>query len=69
MAEILWLIGEKTRVVAVVPGEAAHVPHSTTYFQDSVTEKLFLFEFQKLDDIQIFFKRNLYYVSANDGTR
>lgn len=64
MANILWSIGERQRVVVVLPGEIPHIPHSHTYFQDSVTEKLYFFEFIQLDDLQIFLKRYLYYVSA-----
>lgn len=40
MTEILWQIGEKSMVSIVLPGEVAHVAHSHTYFQDSVTEKV-----------------------------
>lgn len=40
MSEILWNIGEKTRVVVVLPGEVPHIAHSHTYFQDTVTEKV-----------------------------
>lgn len=63
MANILWNIGEKTKVTVVLPGEIPHIPHSHTYFQDSVTEKLYLFEITQLDDLQIFIKRYLFYVS------
>ena len=64
MANILWNIGERQKVIVVLPGEIPHIPHSHTYFQDSVTEKLYFFEFIQLDDLQIFLKRYLYYVSA-----
>lgn len=40
MSEILWNIGEKTKVIVVLPGDAPLIPHSHTYFQDSVTEKV-----------------------------
>lgn len=40
MAEILWNIGEKSKVVVALPGDASLIPHSHTYFQDSVTEKV-----------------------------
>lgn len=64
MANILWTIGEHQKVIVVLPGEIPHIPHSHTYFQDSVTEKLYFFEFIQLDDLQIFLKRYLYYVSG-----
>lgn len=40
MTDILWTIGEKSQAIVVLPGEIAHVGHSHTYFQDSVTEKV-----------------------------
>lgn len=40
MTEILWNIGEKTKVIVTLPGETAFIPHSHSYFQDSVTEKV-----------------------------
>lgn len=40
MSEILWNIGEKTRVIIALPGDVPHVVHSHTYFQDTVTEKV-----------------------------
>lgn len=63
MARILWNIGEQVKVLIVLPGDIPHIPHSHTYFQDSVTEKLYFFEFIQLDDLQIFLKRFLYFVS------
>lgn len=67
MANILWAIGEQQKVTVVLPGEIPHIPHSHSYFQDSVTEKLYFFEFIQLDDLQIFLKRFLCYVSAPSG--
>lgn len=81
MSEILWNIGEKTQVTIVLPGDNPHVVHSHSYFQDSVTEKvywvliksieirtqfffqLYLFELTQLEDVQIFLKRHLHFVS------
>lgn len=40
ISEILWNIGEKTKVVIALTGEINLIPHSHTYFQDSVTEKV-----------------------------
>lgn len=40
MSEILWNIGEKIKVVITLTGESILIPHSHTYFQDSVTEKV-----------------------------
>lgn len=62
ISEILWNVGEKTKVIITLTGESIWIPHSHTYFQDSVTEKLLLFEFMKLEDLEIFLKRYLYFV-------
>ncbi|XP_055305544.1 inactive ubiquitin carboxyl-terminal hydrolase MINDY-4B [Sitodiplosis mosellana] len=67
ISEILWNIGEKVKVVIVLTGETNLIPHSHTYFQDSVTEKLLLFEFTKLDDLEIFLKRYLYFFCEENG--
>lgn len=40
VSAILWKVGEQQRVVVAVPQEKSHVPHSQTYFQDGVTEKV-----------------------------
>jgi ubiquitin carboxyl-terminal hydrolase MINDY-3/4 len=64
LSEILWNIGEKTKVIVAIPGENPHIPHTQTYFQDTVTEKLYLFEFMKLDDLQIFVKLHITHVSS-----
>lgn len=63
MAEILWNVGEKTKAIVTLPGEIPHISHSHVYFQDSVTEKLYLFEIENLEELQIFIKRFLFYVS------
>lgn len=51
VSQILWQIGEKTKVTVVLPGDVPLIVHSHTYFQDSVTEKLYIFEFHKIDDL------------------
>ncbi|XP_028523828.1 probable ubiquitin carboxyl-terminal hydrolase MINDY-4 isoform X2 [Apis cerana] len=48
-----------TAVVAL-PQEIPYVQHSVQYFQDGLTETLHLFEFESLDDLEIFIKRYLY---------
>lgn len=45
MSEILWNIGEKAKVTIALPGELPHIVHSHTYFQDSVTEKVYISRF------------------------
>ncbi|XP_021706356.1 inactive ubiquitin carboxyl-terminal hydrolase MINDY-4B isoform X1 [Aedes aegypti] len=67
ISDILWNIGEKTKAIFALPGEASHIPHSHVYFQDNVTEKLFFFEFTTLDEMQIFAKRYLPYFTENPG--
>lgn len=43
MSEILWNIGEKSKVIVTLPSDTSYIPHSHTYFQDSVTEKVIFF--------------------------
>lgn len=66
MADILWMIGERTKVCVVLPGEVAHIVHSHAYFLDGVTEKLMLFDVHSLEDLQILLKRYLYFVSVQN---
>lgn len=40
MAEILWSVGEKSKVIIPLPGDVIFIPHSHTYFQDTVTERV-----------------------------
>ncbi|CRK99330.1 CLUMA_CG012562, isoform A [Clunio marinus] len=61
ISEILWNIGEKTKTIVCLPGELPHIGHSHAYFQDNVTEKLWMFEFNNLDDLQIFIKRYIFF--------
>ncbi|XP_065091249.1 inactive ubiquitin carboxyl-terminal hydrolase MINDY-4B isoform X2 [Ochlerotatus camptorhynchus] len=67
ISDILWNIGEKTKAIIALPGEASHISHSHVYFQDNVTEKLYFFEFTTLDEMQIFAKRYLPYFTENPG--
>lgn len=59
ISEILWNVGERQKVVLVLPGDLPHIQHSHSYFQDSVTEKLYFFEFLSREELQIFVKRYL----------
>lgn len=61
IAEILWNVGEKQKVFVCLPGDVPHISHSHAYFQDNVTEKLWIFEFNKLEDLQIFIKRYIFF--------
>lgn len=40
MSEVLWGIGEKAKVIVPLPGDVVLFPHSHTYFQDTVTERV-----------------------------
>lgn len=68
ISEILWNIGEKQKVIIGLPGDIPHIQHSHSYFADGVTEKLYLFEFSSKEELQIFLKRYLYYVSIYSYT-
>lgn len=43
LSEMLWNVGEKTKSTVVLPGDVPHIAHSHTYFQDNVTEKVWVF--------------------------
>lgn len=62
IAEILWNIGERQKVIVGMPGDIPHLQHTNQYFQDGVTEKIYLFEFLTREELQIFVKRYLYHV-------
>ncbi|XP_076682183.1 inactive ubiquitin carboxyl-terminal hydrolase MINDY-4B isoform X2 [Andrena cerasifolii] len=55
-----------TAVVAL-PQEAPYLQHSVQYFQDGLTETLHLFEFDSLEDLEIFVKRYLYLFQDEGG--
>ena len=57
IADIIWNIGEKQKAIIVLNSEVQHVLHSEGFFQDTVTERLEIFEFNKLEDMQFFLKR------------
>ncbi|XP_070505107.1 inactive ubiquitin carboxyl-terminal hydrolase MINDY-4B-like [Chironomus tepperi] len=61
LSEILWNVGDKTKVNVCLPGDSPHISHSQSYFQDNITEKLSIFEFNKLEDLQIFIKRYVFF--------
>ncbi|PSN30665.1 hypothetical protein C0J52_26881 [Blattella germanica] len=60
ISDILWRIGEKSKCYVVMPQEIIHIPQGHKYLQDGVTEKLNIFEFTDLEDLQIFIKRYLF---------
>ncbi|XP_043251480.1 inactive ubiquitin carboxyl-terminal hydrolase MINDY-4B isoform X1 [Colletes gigas] len=55
------------RAVVALPQETPYLQHSVQYFQDGLTETLHLFEFDSLDDLQIFIKRYLYLFQDEGG--
>ncbi|XP_033333724.2 inactive ubiquitin carboxyl-terminal hydrolase MINDY-4B isoform X1 [Megalopta genalis] len=55
------------RAIVVLPQETAYLQHSVQYFQDGLTETLHLFEFESLDDLEIFIKRYLYLFQDEGG--
>ncbi|XP_023711806.1 inactive ubiquitin carboxyl-terminal hydrolase MINDY-4B isoform X5 [Cryptotermes secundus] len=67
IADILWRIGEKSKCSVVLPQDLVHVPHSHKYLQDGITEKLNIFEFTDLEDLQIFIKRHIYIFEDDPG--
>ncbi|XP_060813323.1 inactive ubiquitin carboxyl-terminal hydrolase MINDY-4B isoform X1 [Bombus pascuorum] len=55
------------RAVVALPQETPYVQHSVQYFQDGLTETLHLFEFDSLEDLEIFIKRYLYLFQDEGG--
>ncbi|XP_077283192.1 inactive ubiquitin carboxyl-terminal hydrolase MINDY-4B, partial [Arctopsyche grandis] len=67
ISEILWKAGEQKKCVVALPQDTVYVQHSHSYYQDSITEKLHIFEFFKVDDLEIFVKRYLYLFEEEPG--
>ncbi|XP_076238324.1 inactive ubiquitin carboxyl-terminal hydrolase MINDY-4B [Calliopsis andreniformis] len=55
------------RAVVVLPQETSYMQHNVQYFQDGLTETLHLFEFESLEDLEIFIKRYLYLFQDEGG--
>ncbi|XP_076222328.1 inactive ubiquitin carboxyl-terminal hydrolase MINDY-4B isoform X2 [Nomia melanderi] len=55
------------RAIVALPQEIPYLQHSVHYFQDGLTETLHLFEFETLDDLEIFVKRYLYLFQDEGG--
>ncbi|XP_011148914.2 inactive ubiquitin carboxyl-terminal hydrolase MINDY-4B isoform X1 [Harpegnathos saltator] len=53
--------------VVALPQETPYVQHSVQYFQDGLTETLHLFEFNSLENLEIFIKRYLYLFHDEGG--
>ncbi|EGI68163.1 UPF0526 protein C7orf67-like protein [Acromyrmex echinatior] len=48
------------KAIVALPQDTPYLQHSVQYFQDGLTETLHLFEFNSLEDLEIFIKRYLY---------
>ncbi|XP_070156248.1 inactive ubiquitin carboxyl-terminal hydrolase MINDY-4B isoform X1 [Polyergus mexicanus] len=55
------------KAVVVLPQDTPYLQHSVQYFQDGLTETLHLFEFNSLEDLEIFIKRYLYLFHDEGG--
>ncbi|XP_033219974.1 inactive ubiquitin carboxyl-terminal hydrolase MINDY-4B isoform X2 [Belonocnema kinseyi] len=55
------------KAIVALPQETPYLPHSVQYFQDGLTETLHLFEFNSLEDLEIFIKRYLYLFQDEGG--
>ncbi|XP_020288125.1 protein FAM188B2 isoform X1 [Pseudomyrmex gracilis] len=82
IAEIIWrsaggfsvsacpnVVGNNTvpKAVIALPQDTPYLQHSAHYFQDGLTETLHLFEFNSLEDLEIFVKRYLYLFHDEGG--
>ncbi|XP_050684518.1 inactive ubiquitin carboxyl-terminal hydrolase MINDY-4B [Leptidea sinapis] len=70
-SDIIWRCGgqgqTEPKAIVALPTDKIYVQHGSNYYQDGVTEKLHLFEFSNLEDLQIFIKRYLYLFQIEDG--
>ncbi|XP_037935878.1 inactive ubiquitin carboxyl-terminal hydrolase MINDY-4B [Teleopsis dalmanni] len=68
MVEILRNIADKGKVIMVLhsPDDEPFVPHTVTYFHDSVTEKLYVFTLSPHDELEFFIKRNFNQFTEED---
>ncbi|XP_047036546.1 inactive ubiquitin carboxyl-terminal hydrolase MINDY-4B [Helicoverpa zea] len=75
-SEVIWRCGgggntgqaaADPKAVVGLPSGNNYVQHSSQYYHDGVTEKLHIFEFTTLEDLQIFLKRYLYLFQIEDG--
>ncbi|RLU18592.1 hypothetical protein DMN91_008949 [Ooceraea biroi] len=55
------------KAVVALPQDTPYIQHSVHYFQDGLTETLHLFEFNSLEDLEIFIKRYLYLFHDEGG--
>ena len=65
MTEILWKAGDKTKVVVVVPCHEIVIDPPLSFTFDGVTEKLTCFYFSSEQEVEAFFKRNIFFVSKH----
>lgn len=59
LCEILWTAGEKKRCCICLIQEEKCYEQDYRIRDDNITEKLYLYEFKKFQDLQLFMKRNL----------
>ncbi|XP_011050265.1 PREDICTED: protein FAM188B2 isoform X1 [Acromyrmex echinatior] len=55
------------KAIVALPQDTPYLQHSVQYFQDGLTETLHLFEFNSLEDLEIFIKRYLYLFHDEGG--
>ncbi|XP_049949139.1 inactive ubiquitin carboxyl-terminal hydrolase MINDY-4B isoform X1 [Schistocerca serialis cubense] len=67
ISTILWRAGEKTCSRVCLPQDLPIVAASQNFLPDGVTEKLHLYEFTTLEDLQIFIKRYSYMFQEETG--
>ncbi|XP_072935455.1 inactive ubiquitin carboxyl-terminal hydrolase MINDY-4B isoform X3 [Epargyreus clarus] len=72
-SEVIWRCGGgftaqgEAKATIALPTDSTYVQHSSQYYQDGITEKLHLFEFKSLEDIQIFLKRYIHLFQSEEG--
>ncbi|PVD30074.1 hypothetical protein C0Q70_09335 [Pomacea canaliculata] len=60
VAKILWRAGNQTKAVVAVPSMQCHIPGTTQFKQDEVTEKLVLYNFKQFSELLEFLKQSIH---------
>ncbi|XP_069995686.1 inactive ubiquitin carboxyl-terminal hydrolase MINDY-4B [Penaeus vannamei] len=63
LADVLWQVGDKGSASLCLTQDAAYARDGESYQCDGCTEKIHIFEFDKLDDLRFTVKRHLFEVS------
>ncbi|XP_047490963.1 inactive ubiquitin carboxyl-terminal hydrolase MINDY-4B-like [Penaeus chinensis] len=66
IADVIWQVGDKTSATLCLTQDVAYARDNESYQCDGCTEKIHLFEFDKLDDLRFTVKRHLFEFMSNN---